>query len=323
VNGLTWEERVKGCIIGGAVGDALGYPVEFVHSETMSQRGPVTDYAGPRGEWSDDTQMTLFGLEAAPYKSRPRAFEKQIAMAYHRWYLTQTRDEPAAGDEGLLGKEWMHELRAPGFTCLTALSHATGLHAMPTAVEGSKGCGAVMRAAPFGLDPTTTDRRAYWQGFLSGRLTHGHVTAGESAGALSAIIHKIVTGAPIWTAAHDVKRMLTPGGETDRAIDRALQAASLGDPGQQTLELWNGEGWVADECLGIALYACLCHSDNALAALSLAVSHGGDSDSTGAVAGNIIGALLGEDAIPVWLREDLEHYEDLREQAEIFEGKYR
>ena len=67
-----------------------------------------------------------------------------------------------------------------------------------------------------------------------------------------------------------------------------------------------GEGWVAEETLAIAVYCCAKHFDNFEKALVASVNHGGDSDSTGAVTGNILGAAVGYDAIPDHFKNDLE-----------------
>ena len=67
-----------------------------------------------------------------------------------------------------------------------------------------------------------------------------------------------------------------------------------------------GEGWVAEETLAIAVYCCAKHFDNFEKALVASVNHGGDSDSTGAITGNILGAAVGYDAIPDHFKNDLQ-----------------
>lgn len=59
-----------------------------------------------------------------------------------------------------------------------------------------------------------------------------------------------------------------------------------------------GGGWVAEETLAIAVFSVIRNINDFSACIICAVNHGGDSDSTGAVAGNIIGAILGYDSIP-------------------------
>ena len=77
-----------------------------------------------------------------------------------------------------------------------------------------------------------------------------------------------------------------------------------------------GEGWVAEETLAIAIYSTLKHFDSFEDAIVASVNHSGDSDSTGAVTGNIMGALLGFSAIPDHYRKDLELIETLEDIAE-------
>ena len=65
-----------------------------------------------------------------------------------------------------------------------------------------------------------------------------------------------------------------------------------------------GEGWISEEALAVAVYCALCHSEKPENALRLAVNHDGDSDSTGAICGNIVGAYRGAGSLPVkWLRK--------------------
>ena len=79
-----------------------------------------------------------------------------------------------------------------------------------------------------------------------------------------------------------------------------------------------GEGWIAEEALAIAVYCALAYPkpDQILDALSLAVTHSGDSDSTGAICGNILGALHGEKALPQELVANVEGAEDIRQLAD-------
>ena len=67
-----------------------------------------------------------------------------------------------------------------------------------------------------------------------------------------------------------------------------------------------GEGWVAEETLAIAVFCALRHEHDFEAGIVAAVNHNGDSDSTGAVCGNILGARLGFSGIPAKYTERLE-----------------
>jgi ADP-ribosylglycohydrolase len=88
------------------------------------------------------------------------------------------------------------------------------------------------------------------------------------------------------------------------AIETALSLAAQARPAAGVVESL-GEGWVAEEALAIAFYCSLVAADFA-SGVRLAVNHGGDSDSTGAIAGNLLGACLGEEAIPRAWREAVE-----------------
>ena len=67
-----------------------------------------------------------------------------------------------------------------------------------------------------------------------------------------------------------------------------------------------GQGWVAEETLAIAIYCSLKYSDDFDKAIIASVNHSGDSDSTGAVTGNILGAYLGLKSIPKKYLDNLE-----------------
>ncbi|WP_018229653.1 ADP-ribosylglycohydrolase family protein [Methyloversatilis universalis] len=314
--------RFRGCLLGGAVGDALGAPVEFwSRSEITLHFGPegVRDYMpayGHIGAITDDTQMTLFTADAL-LRSHVRGSTKGIGAhgglmrrSYLRWYRTQGYSHGEVDDGHMDGWLLTHRdlfaQRAPGNTCLTALRESEDEF---SANNESKGCGTVMRVAPIGLywshsqHGDAAPEEAFRLGMRSSLITHGHVTATLSAGFLSALITLICRDRSVEQAIDESIALLVAHSgyeETLDAVEAARVAAmqSPNDPDQLALL---GEGWVAEEALAIALY-CALGCEDFESALSLAVSHDGDSDSTGAIAGNILGALMGEQAIPQrWL----------------------
>lgn len=92
--------------------------------------------------------------------------------------------------------------------------------------------------------------------------------------------------------------------EVSAALAAAMSAAADGPPSTEAM-CRLGEGWVAEEALAVAVYCALTAPDFRAGVL-LAVNHGGDSDSTGAICGNLLGASLGAGAIDADLLDGLE-----------------
>jgi ADP-ribosylglycohydrolase len=303
------REHLRGCLLGGAVGDALGAPIEFWSlGEIRSRLGPsgLRDYvpAFDRvGAITDDTQMTLFtaeGLIRALHRWEGKGIASPAAAvhgAYLRWLETQ--DEAVTrrpGDRGwLIEQKGLHARRAPGNTCLAALR--SGRMGTPHApLNDSKGCGGVMRIAPAGIIGATDP-------FELGRdlaaITHGHPTGNLAAGFLSQLLAEIAAGASLETALRRAQGVLerSPGHEeTLAAVNRAAALARTASDTPEEVESLGG-GWIAEEAVAIGVFAALVAKDFEHGVL-LAVNHGGDSDSTGSIAGNILGLLHGERAIP-------------------------
>lgn len=317
----TYRARVRGCLLGGAIGDALGGPVEFQDVATILAAHPggvrqfVPNGEGwPAGAVTDDTQMTLFTVEglirAAVRTDRGIGFTLAVVHgAYNRWLDTQLLPAPSGDRNGWLqGEQWLYARRAPGNTCLGALSVTRHSGAFARlAVNDSKGCGGVMRSAPFGLFPpgTETAGEAFDMAADAAGWTHGHPTGRLASGALAALILSIVDGAQLDAALDSTLALLAEHPdheETSQALTSARRHAMDAEPGPATVERLGG-GWVAEEALAIGVYAALVHQrpDEFLDALALAVTHSGDSDSTGSICGNILGALHGETALPAEL----------------------
>ena len=256
--------RLRGCLLAGAAGDALGANLEFDDLAAIRRRfGPAGLTAAdgyPSGQWpagavTDDTQMTLFtgeGLLRALVRGREKGIVHPPTMLWHaylRWLHTQgvaweaMAATPVGRDGWLLAEP---RLYAP--------------------LNGSKGCGGVMRAAPAAV-----------AGLLRGQALPDAATAAR---------------AELGThAGHE---------EVAAAVDAAARVAATGWPlSPETIEGLGG-GWVAEEALAIAL-ACALAAPDLHAGLLAAVNHGGDSDSTAAIAGNLLGAAMGAAAVPAEL----------------------
>jgi ADP-ribosylglycohydrolase len=281
----------------------------------------ITDLApayGRVGAITDDTQMTLFtaeGLLRADARWRGRGIchvPSVVRHAYLRWLYTQRYSSPAIDDfsEGrsswpdgwLVGLEPLHDRRAPGNTCLSALREAA-LGSIEKPLNDSKGCGTVMRIAPVGL--FVSPPRRFDLGCEIGALTHGHPSGYLAAGFLASLIGRLLDGDPIEAAldAATAELIRRPGHEECLlAIQSARRLALAAESTAEKLESL-GEGWVAEEALAMSIY-CALVAEDFRHGVTLAVNHGGDSDSTGAITGNILGVLQQAGDLPLeWLAE--------------------
>jgi ADP-ribosylglycohydrolase len=335
-------DYLLGCLLGGAVGDALGAAVEFLSLEQIrSQFGPTgidryVETYGRKGAITDDTQMTLWTAEGL-IRADNRGTQKGIADipsmvwdAYQRWLWTQLRGEPRTRqaadtprDGWLIQQSFLHHRRAPGTTNLSALMHGQ-MGRITHPVTNSKGCGGVMRVAPVGL----SRHESFGLGCAIAALTHGHPTGYLAAGAMAQIVSSLAGGASCddAIAAALVELARWPmNKETAAAIERARIAARREPPTPETIQQL-GAGWVAEEALAIGLFCALASSDFETGIL-LAINHGGDSDSTGAIAGSLLGVKLGQAAIPTRFLDELEGREIIEQiandLANHFDGERR
>lgn len=315
--------RYQGCLIGGAIGDALGAPIEFLSlAQIQTQFGPagVRDFApayGRSGAITDDTQMSLFtaeGLLRAWARMHDRGLFSPVAVvgrAYLRWLCTQGHDafeNPRDKDGWLLELPELHHRRAPGNTCLSALlSTPWGKPAR----NDSKGCGGVMRAAPAGLFMASTSKPERWieESFELGcqiaALTHGHPTGQLTAGVLASLVLQLVGGSRLREALARSMDFLADRPDCDETLSALKAAIELADRDADADISLLGEGWIAEEALAMGVFAALTAPDFERGVLR-AVNHGGDSDSTGSIAGNLLGAALGIEAIPDRWRDGVE-----------------
>ena len=325
--------RFRACLLGGALGDALGGPIEFLTSSAIERLHGVTPpdllAVEPSGFAlvTDDTQMTLFTAEgvlrarSAISCPEPRSRDHGpsdpqaiLLNAYFRWYFTQTGEWKARFERGFLVEERrLHARRAPGNTCLGSLAKARYEGPLPSVERPpnqSKGCGAVMRAAPIGLGVDTRER-AFDLGRDAGLLTHGHPSGYLSSAVLSSLVWDLSRGGLPLPALDAALTLLVRerGHEELRAvIERAVRLAKRGAPDRAAIESLGG-GWVGEEALAIALL-CALTADRSVAGIRAAlwrsVAHSGDSDSTGSITGNLLGAMVGMEGLDARWLEQLE-----------------
>lgn len=321
-------DRAMGCMLGGAAGDALGAPVEFLSRPEIEKRygkNGIMNYELTLGKAriTDDTQLSMFtaagllraiarigavvlGNDEKKCAEFLRSYRAFVRFAYFDWLVTQGE----ADDDGM-PSTWLgtvrelYSRRCPGGTCITEIKNgANGSVREPC--NDSKGCGGVMRVAPAGiiLADLFEPKQIAEVGAEIAALTHGHPLGYIPAAALTSMIAALFHGAEIKEAVTDsVKLTLDmfsgapPIGEFDSVMNFAVNLADENISDLEAIEQI-GEGWVAEEALAIAVYCALRHKDDFAAGIRAAVNHSGDSDSTGAITGNILGTHLGYSKIP-------------------------
>ena len=332
---LRTKDRIRGSMMAGAAGDALGYTVEF-----MSRRSIIAQY-GSKGITkfdlssdgkalvSDDTQMTLFtacGMLMGVTRGYMRGIggqpEKYVDGAYLDWYYTQTgRKKKMLTDD--FHYTWLRDLpelahrRAPGNTCLSACE---SLLQGKEVQNHSKGCGGIMRVAPMALLMA-----GYWSRYKSfynvqqmdeagaevAAVTHKHPLAFLPSAMLTHLIYRVIRmeeneiKANIADIALETINVLDNIYKGEYEEDKhflanltrmAVKLATNSKSDAENIRML-GEGWTGDEAWAIALYCVVRHIGSIEDAIIAAVNHDGDSDSTGAVCGNIMGAIYGYEAM--------------------------
>ncbi len=345
------QDKCRGSLVGGAIGDALGYPIEFIYSfeEIRAKYGEegLTEYdksypwledslRHDKALFSDDTQMTLYTAEALIEAHKSGApLMPTICNAYLAWFGPQVgRKVRISYDSKLAGIDELNQRRAPGHTCRSALYDIYRGH---EPYNASKGCGGIMRIAPVGIFGAMHGWTLEMTGQTAGaaaKLTHQHMLSTCSSAVQAMIIQqcflsKEQVGAAefkdIVETALDKLPAMYPGYEAlledfSELIHKTIRLADNQLQDWETIENVIGGGWVAEETLAIAIFSVLRHIDDFKACIISAVNHGGDSDSAGAVAGNIIGAILGYSAIPEKYRRDLQLHDLIVSAADDLSG---
>jgi ADP-ribosyl-[dinitrogen reductase] hydrolase len=306
------EERALAVLLGGAIGDAFGYAVEFDSISKIRKRFGSSGITEPifhdrKLIVSDDTQMTLFTLEGLLRCLASDAFSVQscvdsIRLAYLDWLGTQQGS--GKGKAWLAAQHVMRARRAPGNTCMSALG-AGGRGSISHPINDSKGCGGVMRVAPIGLVSKKLEPEQTFQlAAEAAACTHGHPSGYLSSGAMAAMVRFLVEVADLRGATDQslaILRRYDRHEETEDSVKKAVALAGqpCGDRAA-TVETLGG-GWVGEEALAIGLYAALT-AESFVEAVRIAANHSGDSDSTASIAGQLWGAMRGLEDIPhVWV----------------------
>lgn len=277
-------DRFRGCLLGLAVGDAVGTTVEFKPRDTFE---PVTDMTGggpfgvPAGAWTDDTSMALCLATSLLEKN---GFDAQDQMErYWRWY--QEGYLSSIGrcfDIGNITRQALEEF------------HITGDPMSGRIDPYSAGNGSIMRLAPVVMLYYPDLEAVLHYSAKSSRTTHATLECLEACQILAGVIYRAFEGKK--KADVLVERDLIP------LTSEALKEISFGDYFEKAESQIQGTGYVV-QSLEAALWS-FWTTDSFEAAILQAVNLGDDADTTAAVCGQVAGAFYGETGIPQhWLEK--------------------
>lgn len=299
-------DKVAGCFFGCAIGDALGYPVEFAH---VYPDNPAVGLNTSPNKYSDDTQMTRAvaeGLIRGAQSGSISTAAEEIAEEFVSWMKN-----PPGGH------------RAPGNACMHGCYNlakgvawdVAGQPWDPKTDTGGGGCGAVMRSAPYGLWHHLDQVEAAEWAAQHAKMTHMAPSAQASAAGIAAAVSQALCHDDPEFVASTVQLVdcydKHTGALCRDAINWAIHAGSIEDK-MDLIVLDKLRAWSGKEALAAGFYCFFRHPDSFESTVLLAVNSPGDSDSIGAVAGALSGAYLGLSKIPEHWKQAIEDREGLQ-----------
>lgn len=323
------SDKFQACLLGGAIGDAVGRPVERVRINDIKDRygdEGIQDMqtVGLKGRVTDDTQLTIFtadGLIKSDISGKSNNEEPDydiIYNSYKDWYKTQTeglKNKPEKLNTGWIGEmDELYYSGGAGPTCLGSLKEGK-MGTIENPINESKSCGAAMRVAPVGLKYHNNPELAFNVAAKCGAMTHSAPEAYLPAGFLGAVIAHVTNGKSIEEAVDKSLEILQTKENSESTYDLISLAKLLAkndniSPDDAIPQI--GKGWRGDEAIAISVYCALKEPQNFKKAVLIAVNHDGDSDSTGSMVGNILGASLGSSHIPENWKNNIEMSEEIK-----------
>ncbi|MBL8146617.1 MAG: ADP-ribosylglycohydrolase family protein [Anaerolineae bacterium] len=295
------RDSIEAVLLGAAIGDALGWPVEF------SALGEIKEKYGPQGiqelpdpaDVTDDTQMTIALAEGLLDAGVGADLDEQMNAVGRRFVA------------------WLHRQSEPEY------SHAPGVASMkgsarfeqgvPWRESGgldSKGCGAAMRVAAVGYLYQHDPARLKEVAASTAMITHRHPTAIASAVGAAWAVKAALDGAPVGRLLHEVHE--ATNGISDEFSDTLLRVGQVGGLTDEEAAIRHiGSGWVGDQAVALALYCVIRYPNDYVGCIRRGANLTGDSDSVASIAGGISAAYLGLEAIPAGWRNRVEGAEEL------------
>jgi ADP-ribosylglycohydrolase len=271
-------------LYGAALGDALGWPVEFLPMRKVKAiYGPDGIQEPPDPAlFTDDTQMTLALDEALVEAGEADVGTLMEATARH---FVAWKNSPEASE------------RQPGHTVMEAVRMLESGTPWYEAGVATKGCGSAMRVSGVGFLYQADPERLREVAHNSGLVTHNHPTADAGAIAAAYLVKLALDGvAPDDYLGQTMAFVDGISEEFDDAVLRVGHVLAWSD--EEAAIEHVGKGWTAEEAVALALYCAMRHPDDYVTAVRRAANIPGDSDSVACITGGIMGARLGLEAIP-------------------------
>ncbi len=318
-------KNYTGCLIGGAVGDALGYPVKFLsYNDIVKKYGVkgIADYCLDNGiaKIADATQLSLFtanGLLYAITRGSIRGIlgpiESYVIDFYYDWFLTQIKEYPLKKhltNSWLINIPEMFSKMSPETSVMNALENGLPLNyddRNKKIKNNGNGYSGIVSVAPVSIL-----WRYYKDYNLAGKISallNNNTMSVLSSLFLDRLLNKIFhqevklnLKSVIIDLRNNIYDNFNKFEQRDieklaTVIDKAIDLSELNMKDNEAIETI-GKGWLSEEALGIALYCSIKYSDNFEIGIFASVNHSGNSNCTGSLTGNILGAYLGLDVIP-------------------------
>jgi len=299
----TNRANYRGCLVGGAVGDAKGYNVRENGKDLISDNTQMTSFTTDGLIWADNR-----AANKGVYAYIPCLF-----YSYQKWYYTQTGSLADKNYSFILKGEildWeeLFARRGHGMTSMKALGGSihNKFGTIKNRVNNNKGCGSVMRVAPIGLYFHHNEKSAFRIGCESAALTHGHIDAILASGFFSYLISGIVQGGEVKDVAMEGLAYLKDKEGYENCYAKIKQAILLSSDSIKTTDAMReiGEGLAAEEAIAIALYLAIKFKNDFEGAIVTSSKFDGSKDNIGSICGNIMGTYLGDYEIPYkWIQK--------------------
>jgi ADP-ribosyl-[dinitrogen reductase] hydrolase len=292
------RDRAIGCLVGLAVGDAVGTTLEFA---TRDRHAPLTDMIGGGpfdlrpGEWTDDTSMAL--CLADSLIANGDLDEADLMRRFLNWRLH--------GYNSHNGR--CFDIGNTTSAALQRFEH-TGKPFAGSTDPDTAGNGSIMRLAPVAIRHFGNRARAVDVARRRGATTHGAPAAVDGCALLASLLIDAITGV-------GPPDLLTPRAFLGHPDIAKVAKGSFLDRRRETI---SSSGYVVDT-LEAALW-CLKEAADFRGGVLIAANLGDDADTVAAVTGQLAGALWGETSIPDDWRRKLVWYDGIRSRAErLFE----